>query len=103
MEKKDREHPQINCVTQFRASLRIGIDLPCAPVSDAWQYITCHARTNMEEKWQRAALDGQKKRSLPRQGALSGQRHDCHMLRKLKKKSRVMLSLKKCPIEVLFT
>jgi len=51
MEKKDREHPQINCVTQFRASLRIGIDLPCAPVSDAWQYITCHARTNMAEKW----------------------------------------------------
>ena len=54
-------------------------------------------------KWQRAALDGQQKRSLPRQGALSGQRHDCHMLRKLKKKSRVMLSLKKCPIEILFT
>ena len=36
-------------------------------------------------KWQRAALDGQQKRSLPRQGALCGQRHDCHMLRKLKK------------------
>jgi len=25
--------------------------LPCAPVSDAWQCITCDARTNMAEKW----------------------------------------------------